>query len=76
MVTILMISAKMATLGLLKIKVLWNKGYDVIIFVYDATNKILSSESNFIVDVVMWSNFGNSSISMREVIIIIITSIL
>ena len=76
MVTILMISAKMATLGLLKIKVLWNKGYDVIIFVYDATNKILSSESNFIVDVVMWPNFGNSSISMREVIIIIITSIL
>ena len=76
MVTILMISAKMATLGLLKIKVLWNKGYDVIIFVYDAINKILSSESNFIVDVVMWPNFGNSSISMREVIIIIITSIL
>ena len=76
MVTILMISAKMATLGLLKIKVLWNKGYDVIIFVYDATNKILSSESNCIVGVVMWPNFGNSSISMREVIMIIITSIL
>ena len=29
MATILMSSAKMATLGLLKIKVSWNKGYDV-----------------------------------------------
>ena len=35
MVTILMISAKMATLGLLKIKLLWNNGYDVIIPVHD-----------------------------------------
>ena len=30
-VTILMMSAKMATLSILKIKVFWNKGYDVII---------------------------------------------
>ena len=73
MVTILMMSAKMATLGLLKIKVFWNKGYDVIISVHDVTNKILSSDSNYIIDVVMWPKFGNSSISMREVII---TSIL
>ena len=29
MITILMISAKMATLGLLEIKVFWNKSYDV-----------------------------------------------
>ena len=42
MVEILMMSAKLATLGLLKIKVTWNKGYDVIIFVYDVINKILS----------------------------------
>ena len=41
MVAVLM-SAKLATLGLLKIKVTWNKGYDVIIFVYDVINKILS----------------------------------
>ena len=68
-----MMSAKMATLGLLKIKVFWNKGYDVIIFVHDVTNKILSRDSNYIVDVVMWPKFGNSSISMKE---IIITSIL
>ena len=33
MVTVLMMSAKMATLGLLKIKVFGNKGYDVIISV-------------------------------------------
>ena len=73
MVTILMMSAKMATPGLLKITVFWNKGYDVIIFVHDVTNKILSRDSNYIVDVVMWPKFGNTSISMREVII---TSIL
>ena len=73
MVTILMMSAKMATPGLLKIKVFWNKGYDVIISVHDVTNKILSRDSNYIVDVIMWPKFGNSSISMREVII---TSIL
>ena len=42
MVKILMMSAKMATPGLLKIKVFWNKGYDVIISVHDVTNKILS----------------------------------
>ena len=38
--------------------------------VHDITNKILSRDSNYIVDVVMWPKFGNSSISMREVIII------
>ena len=72
MVTILMMSAKMATPGLHKIKVFW-KGYDVIISVSDVTNKILSRDSNHIVVVVMWPKFGNCSISMREVII---TSIL
>ena len=69
MVTILMMSAKMATLGLLKIKVFWNKGYDVINYVHEVTNKILSSKSNYIVDVIKWLKFGNSSISIREVII-------
>ena len=68
-----MMSAKMATPGLLKITLFWNKGYDVIISVRDVTNKILSRDWNYIVDVVMWPKFGNSSISMREVII---TSIL
>ena len=53
MVTILLLSAEMATQGLLKIKVFRNKGYDVIISVYDVINKNLSRESNFFVDVVM-----------------------
>ena len=63
-----MMSAKMATPGLLKITVFWNKGYDVIISVDDVTNKILWHDSNYIVNVFMWPKFGNSSISMREVI--------
>ena len=63
----------MATLGLFKIKVFRNKGYDTIIFIYDVINKSLPRDSNFIVDVVMWPEFGNSRTSMREVII---TSIL
>ena len=61
-------SAKMATLGLLKITVFWNKDYDVIISVDDVTNTFLSGDSNYIVDVFMWPKFGNSSISIREVI--------
>ena len=73
MVTILMMTAKMATPGLLKISVFWKKGYDVIIYVHDVTNKILSYDSNDIIDVVMWPKFGNCSIAMKKVII---TSIL
>ena len=73
MVTILMMSAETATLGLLKIKLFWNKIYDVIFDIHDITSKILSHNSNYIVDVVMWPKFGYSSISLRE---IIITSIL
>ena len=65
-------SAKIATSSLLKIKVFWNKGYDVMIYVNDVTNKILSCDSNYIVNVVMWPKFGHCSISMREVIIILI----
>ena len=70
MVTTLMMSAKMATPGFCKIKVFWKKSYDIIIFVNDVTNKILSDDSNYIVEVVTWKKFGNSNISMREVIII------
>ena len=65
--------SKHGTLGLLKVKVVWNKAYEIITFVCDVTNKIFSSESNYIVDVVMWPKFDNSSISTRDVII---TSIL
>ena len=46
MVTILMMPAKMATLGLLEIMVYWNKGCNVVIFVYDVSNKILPGDSN------------------------------
>ena len=61
MVTILIMSAKMATPGLRKIKVFWKK------------ENFSTRDSNYIVNVVTWLKFGNSSISMREVII---TSIL
>ena len=52
MVTILIMSAKMATPGLREIKVFGKKGYDVIISVNDVTNKTSSYDSNYIVDVV------------------------
>ena len=42
MVTILMMSAKLVSSGLLKIKIFENKGYDVKIPDYDVSNKILS----------------------------------
>ena len=53
MVKILMMSAKIAAPALLKIKVFWNKVYYVIYSAYDVTNKILSYDSNYIMDVVM-----------------------
>ena len=61
-----MMTAKLVTLDLLKMKVFWNRGDDVITSVCDLTNKILLRDSNYIVDLVMWPKFGNSSISMRE----------
>ena len=68
-----MMSEKLATPGFLKIKIFWNKSYDDIILDYDVINKILSRDSNHVVDVAMWPKFGNFSNSIREVII---TSIL
>ena len=66
-----MMSTELATLGLLKIKAFWNKGYDVIVSIHDVTNKILPRGLHYIVDEVMWRlKFGNSSVSMKEVIII------
>ena len=69
MVAILMMSVKLATLGLLKVKVFRNKDSDVTMFVLDVTNKILALDPNYVVDVVMWPKSVNSSSSMREVII-------
>ena len=63
-----MMSAKMTTPGLFKITAFWNKGYDVMITVEDVTKKISTRDSNYVVDLFMRSKFGNSSISMREVI--------
>ena len=69
MITLLMMSAKMPSPGLLKIRIFWNYGYDVIISVHDVTTKILSCDSNCIIDVAVWPMFGKFSISMRNVII-------
>ena len=49
--TILLMSTKIVVLGLLK--TFLKKGFNVIIFVHDVTGKILSRDSNNIVDVVM-----------------------
>ena len=58
----------MATQDLLEITLFWNKGDDVIIPANDVTSKVLSQDSNYIGDMFMWQTFGNSSISMREVV--------
>ena len=69
MVVIFKMSAEFATLGFLKMKVFWNKCYDVVISVCDIINKILSGDTNYNVDVVVQPKFRKSSISMRKVII-------
>ena len=50
-----MMSAKMATPGLLKTTIFRNKGYDVIILIHDVISKTSSRDSNYVEDVVMWS---------------------
>ena len=44
MVTIFIMSVKIATLGLLKINVFQNKGYYILISVHDVTKNILSRD--------------------------------
>ena len=53
MVGIWMMSAKLATLGLLKKNRTLKKDYDVITSIHDVINKILSRYSDYIVDVFM-----------------------
>ena len=53
MVTILIMSAKITTSGLVKTRVFRNDGYDVIISVHDVINKVLSRDSNYIIELVM-----------------------
>ena len=55
MIVILIMSAKLAIPGLLKTKMFWNKGYDIIISVHDITDIILSRDLNHIVDVVSFN---------------------
>ena len=64
-----MISKELITPGLLKIKVFWNKGYDTIIPVLGVTKETFPSDSNYIVDMIIWPKFGNISITMSDVII-------
>ena len=64
MLAVLMMSAKLATLGLLKIRVFWNKSFNAIISAHEINNKNLSCDSNYIVDVFMWPKFGDSRISV------------
>ena len=66
-----MMSEKLATLGFLEMKIFWNKGLHVVVSAHGVTKKFFVI--NYVVDVVMWTKFGNSSVSLREVII---TSIL
>ena len=65
MVAILIMSVKLAPAGFPKMKVFWNKRYDIIISVYGITNKV----SNLIADLVKWPKLGNSTISLRKLII-------
>ena len=63
MIAILMMLVKLATPRLPEIRLFWKKSYDVIVFLCDVTNKILSRGSCCIVDMVMRTKFGSSSIS-------------
>ena len=67
------ISAKLDNPDLLKVKVFWNNGYDIIIFVFfvvgetkffDMTQILLSK-----ILLPIWAKFVDSSISIREAII-------
>ena len=69
MVTIFIMSPKLASPELLKLKEFQTKGYDVIILDDDVTNNILSRNSNYVVDLGMLLKVGNCSISMRDVFI-------
>ena len=63
-----MTPAKMATPGLSKITVFWNKVMTSYFLSMTSPTQFSWHDSDYIVDVFMWPKFGNSSISMREVI--------
>ena len=66
---VLMVLVKMGIPGLPKMKVFWKKGYDIIISTLDVTKKFMSRDPNYYANLFMWPKFGNSSISVREVVI-------
>ena len=53
MAIIFMLSAKLTSPGLLEINIFQDNGCDVIISEHEVSNKVLSRDSNYIVDVVM-----------------------
>ena len=58
-----MMSLKLGTLGLLEIKVFWDRCFDVIVFAHEeqnVKNKTLSREADYVVDAVVRPKFGNS----------------
>ena len=57
MVTILIKSVKMATLGLLKTKIFRTKRYNVVVSVYETANRISSRDPNYIADMIMCPKF-------------------
>ena len=63
-----LMSAKLANPGLHKIKIFQNKCYEIIVVGYDMTNKILSHDSDYIVDVAMWPKFGNSEVIISSLL--------
>ena len=54
---------------LLDLKGVLMQSFDAIISIHDTNFKVLSSSSNYIIDVVMWQNFDWFIVFMREVII-------
>ena len=52
MIVILMMLAKLV--ANIWSTLFWNKGYDVIIFIQDVIGNILSRDSNYIVDMIIW----------------------
>ena len=58
--TAILMSAKFANPGILKIKLFFEiKGYDII-SAHEITNKMLTHNSHYTVVAVIWSKFGNS----------------
>ena len=61
-----MMSTKLTSLGLLEKKLFLNVGYGVMFSVHEVVSKILSSDSSYIVDVVMWPKFGDQHFYERS----------